>query len=63
MAKLQIGMSESELEKINKILIKASATFQLAEGKRFNDKTTIIKIVEDWAANNNILVRNDEKEE
>ena len=61
MAKLQIAMSETELNKIYKVLIKASARFQLQEGKNFNYRTTIIKIIEEWAKAHEVS-KNDEKE-
>ena len=61
MAKLQIAMSETELNNIYKVLIKASARFQLQEGKNFNYRTTIIKIIEEWAKTHEASESNDKK--
>lgn len=55
MSKLQIAMSEDELERIYEVLNKASASFQLKDGERYNYRSTIVKIVEDYGRTHGLI--------
>ena len=48
MGKLQIAMSESELERIYKIMNLAMPSYQLETGDKYNYRTTIVRIFEEF---------------
>ena len=63
MVKLQIAVSEEEHRKIYEVLNKALASFQMAEGKKYTYRSTIVKIVEEWAIHNGIVEENNQNNE
>jgi len=62
MVKLQIAVSEEEHKRIYYVLNKALASFQMAEGKKYTYRSTIVKIVEEWATNNGFIEEIDQKD-